>query len=132
MAGSGRAVPRAVPGHRAWLSAPALAIAATTAPPKTRLWMPVDCPAKAGKSERYTPSTDHDAITPSTAKRKSDRIASGTLGRENRIRVAERVPLTPHPNDHNLTYLQTKRDRMGHELPDLALDHQAEHEGEHA
>jgi 3,4-dihydroxy 2-butanone 4-phosphate synthase/GTP cyclohydrolase II len=46
------------------------------------------------------------------------------------IRVAERVPLTPHPTDHNLTYLRTKRDRMGHELPDLALDHQAEHEGE--
>ena len=35
------------------------------------------------------------------------------------IRVAERVPLTPHPNDHNLTYLLTKRDRMGHDLPDL-------------
>ena len=28
--------------------------------------------------------------------------------------VAERVPLTPHPNDHNLAYLLTKRDRMGH------------------
>lgn len=35
------------------------------------------------------------------------------------IRVAERVPLTPHPNDHNLAYLLTKRDRMGHDLPDL-------------
>jgi 3,4-dihydroxy 2-butanone 4-phosphate synthase/GTP cyclohydrolase II len=35
------------------------------------------------------------------------------------IAVSERVPLTPHPNDHNLAYLQTKRDRMGHELPDL-------------
>ncbi len=35
------------------------------------------------------------------------------------IKVAERVPLTPHPNDHNLSYLLTKRDRMGHELPDL-------------
>ncbi|WP_110181467.1 bifunctional 3,4-dihydroxy-2-butanone-4-phosphate synthase/GTP cyclohydrolase II [Nocardioides solisilvae] len=35
------------------------------------------------------------------------------------IRVAERVPLTPHPNDHNLAYLLTKRDRMGHQLPDL-------------
>ena len=34
--------------------------------------------------------------------------------------VAERVPLTPHPNDHNLAYLLTKRDRMGHDLPDLA------------
>ena len=35
------------------------------------------------------------------------------------VPVAERVPLTPHPNDHNLAYLLTKRDRMGHELPDL-------------
>ena len=35
------------------------------------------------------------------------------------IEVTERVPLTPHPNDHNLTYLMTKRDRMGHHLPDL-------------
>ncbi|MCD4535027.1 bifunctional 3,4-dihydroxy-2-butanone-4-phosphate synthase/GTP cyclohydrolase II [Nocardioides sp. cx-169] len=35
------------------------------------------------------------------------------------IEVAERVPLTPHPNDHNLAYLLTKRDRMGHHLPDL-------------
>jgi 3,4-dihydroxy 2-butanone 4-phosphate synthase/GTP cyclohydrolase II len=35
------------------------------------------------------------------------------------ISVAERVPLTPHPNDHNLAYLLTKRDRMGHHLPDL-------------
>lgn len=35
------------------------------------------------------------------------------------IKVAERVPLTPHPNDHNLAYLLTKRDRMGHVLPDL-------------
>jgi len=36
------------------------------------------------------------------------------------IAVAERVPLTPHPNDHNLAYLLAKRDRMGHVLPDLA------------
>ncbi|MGI8522822.1 MAG: GTP cyclohydrolase II, partial [Nocardioides sp.] len=35
------------------------------------------------------------------------------------IHVAERVPLTPRPNDHNLAYLLTKRDRMGHDLPDL-------------
>ncbi|WP_235735147.1 bifunctional 3,4-dihydroxy-2-butanone-4-phosphate synthase/GTP cyclohydrolase II [Nocardioides alcanivorans] len=35
------------------------------------------------------------------------------------VRVAERVPLTPHPNDHNIAYLMTKRDRMGHQLPDL-------------
>ncbi|MDP3892747.1 bifunctional 3,4-dihydroxy-2-butanone-4-phosphate synthase/GTP cyclohydrolase II [Nocardioides sp.] len=35
------------------------------------------------------------------------------------VPVTDRVPLTPHPNDHNLTYLLTKRDRMGHALPDL-------------
>ncbi len=35
------------------------------------------------------------------------------------ITVAERVPLTPRPNDHNLAYLLTKRDRMGHDLPGL-------------
>jgi 3,4-dihydroxy 2-butanone 4-phosphate synthase / GTP cyclohydrolase II len=35
------------------------------------------------------------------------------------VPVAERVPLTPRPNDHNLTYLLTKRDRMGHDLPNL-------------
>ena len=33
------------------------------------------------------------------------------------VPVVERVPLTPRPNDHNLAYLQTKRDRMGHVLP---------------
>ena len=37
------------------------------------------------------------------------------------VAVAERVALTPHPTDDNLAYLQTKRDRMGHVLPDLAL-----------
>jgi len=37
------------------------------------------------------------------------------------IAVAERVQLTPHPNDHNLAYLLTKRDRMGHDLPHLDL-----------
>ncbi len=38
------------------------------------------------------------------------------------VPVKERVPLTPHPNDHNLTYLRTKRDRMGHDLPHLPTD----------
>ena len=33
--------------------------------------------------------------------------------------VAERVPLTPRPNDHNLAYLRTKRDRMGHVIANL-------------
>ena len=37
------------------------------------------------------------------------------------VPVAERVPLTPHPNDHNLAYLLTKRDRMGHDLPNLTI-----------
>ena len=40
------------------------------------------------------------------------------------VPVAERVSLTPHPNDHNLAYLRTKRDRMGHDianLPDLSV-----------
>ncbi|WP_253945737.1 bifunctional 3,4-dihydroxy-2-butanone-4-phosphate synthase/GTP cyclohydrolase II [Nocardioides sp. zg-DK7169] len=41
------------------------------------------------------------------------------------IAVAERVPLTPHPNDHNLAYLLAKRDRMGHLLPDLARHDEA-------
>jgi len=36
------------------------------------------------------------------------------------VPVTERVPLTPRPNDHNIAYLMTKRDRMGHQLPDLA------------
>jgi 3,4-dihydroxy 2-butanone 4-phosphate synthase/GTP cyclohydrolase II len=35
------------------------------------------------------------------------------------VTVAERVPLTPRPNDHNIGYLLTKRDRMGHDLPGL-------------
>jgi 3,4-dihydroxy 2-butanone 4-phosphate synthase/GTP cyclohydrolase II len=35
------------------------------------------------------------------------------------VEVTERVPLTPHPNGHNIGYLLTKRDRMGHVLPDL-------------
>jgi 3,4-dihydroxy 2-butanone 4-phosphate synthase / GTP cyclohydrolase II len=42
------------------------------------------------------------------------------------ITVSERVPLTPHPNDHNLAYLLTKRDRMGHVLPGLEGVHLGE------
>lgn len=38
------------------------------------------------------------------------------------VHVAARIPLTPHPNDHNLAYLLTKRDRMGHDLPNLDHD----------
>ena len=45
-----------------------------------------------------------------------DKVASlETYG----IAVTERVPLTPRPNGHNLTYLRTKRDRMGHQLTGL-------------
>lgn len=40
------------------------------------------------------------------------------------VPVAERVPMTPHPNDHNITYLRTKRDRMGHALDLTEGDHQ--------
>jgi 3,4-dihydroxy 2-butanone 4-phosphate synthase/GTP cyclohydrolase II len=32
------------------------------------------------------------------------------------------LPLTPRPNPHNLRYLRTKRDRMGHQIPDLPGD----------
>ncbi|MBJ8348850.1 bifunctional 3,4-dihydroxy-2-butanone-4-phosphate synthase/GTP cyclohydrolase II [Antrihabitans sp. YC2-6] len=35
------------------------------------------------------------------------------------IQVAARVGLTPLPNGHNEGYLHTKRERMGHEIPDL-------------
>ncbi|MHB1007652.1 MAG: bifunctional 3,4-dihydroxy-2-butanone-4-phosphate synthase/GTP cyclohydrolase II [Propionibacteriaceae bacterium] len=33
------------------------------------------------------------------------------------VHVAEQVPLVIRPNDHNIAYLATKRDRMGHDLP---------------
>ena len=36
------------------------------------------------------------------------------------VPVAERAALTIRPTHHNLAYLTTKRDRMGHDLPDLA------------
>ena len=39
------------------------------------------------------------------------------------VHVAERVPLEVHPNDHNIAYLLTKRDRMGH---DLSFEHRPE------
>jgi 3,4-dihydroxy 2-butanone 4-phosphate synthase/GTP cyclohydrolase II len=35
------------------------------------------------------------------------------------LRVSERVPMPVHATQENLTYLTTKRDRMGHVLPDL-------------
>ncbi|WP_046471750.1 GTP cyclohydrolase II [Allosalinactinospora lopnorensis] len=40
------------------------------------------------------------------------------------ITVASRVPLLAQANDHNIRYLVAKRDRLGHDLPQLdALDH---------
>ncbi|HLR83828.1 MAG TPA: bifunctional 3,4-dihydroxy-2-butanone-4-phosphate synthase/GTP cyclohydrolase II [Nocardioidaceae bacterium] len=36
------------------------------------------------------------------------------------VGVDERVPLAITPTEHNLRYLQTKAERMGHDLPDLA------------
>ncbi|MDO8149707.1 bifunctional 3,4-dihydroxy-2-butanone-4-phosphate synthase/GTP cyclohydrolase II [Isoptericola sp. b515] len=35
------------------------------------------------------------------------------------VTVAERVPLAIHPAPDNVAYLRTKRDRMGHDLPNL-------------
>jgi 3,4-dihydroxy 2-butanone 4-phosphate synthase/GTP cyclohydrolase II len=38
------------------------------------------------------------------------------------VAVEEQLPLTPRPNPHNLRYLRTKRDRMGHHIPGLPTD----------
>jgi 3,4-dihydroxy 2-butanone 4-phosphate synthase/GTP cyclohydrolase II len=35
------------------------------------------------------------------------------------VRVAERVPMPVQATEENIAYLTTKRDRMGHDLPDL-------------
>ena len=32
------------------------------------------------------------------------------------LEIVENVPLEVHPNPHNLFYLETKRDKMGHEI----------------
>ena len=37
------------------------------------------------------------------------------------LRIIGQVPLPSHANPHNLRYLQTKRDRMGHDL-NLTID----------
>jgi 3,4-dihydroxy 2-butanone 4-phosphate synthase/GTP cyclohydrolase II len=37
----------------------------------------------------------------------------------NGIPVVERVPLLMTPNDHNIGYLTAKRDRLGHDLPQV-------------
>ena len=41
------------------------------------------------------------------------------------VPVKERLPIVARPNDHNLAYLETKRDRMGHQLPNLTLPKEA-------
>ncbi len=33
------------------------------------------------------------------------------------LNVVDQVPIIPEVNDHNLTYLTTKRDKRGHKLP---------------
>ncbi|MDE2817408.1 MAG: bifunctional 3,4-dihydroxy-2-butanone-4-phosphate synthase/GTP cyclohydrolase II [Chloroflexota bacterium] len=38
------------------------------------------------------------------------------------LELVERVPLTVPPNDENLRYLQTKRDRLGHDLTFIDTD----------
>jgi len=38
------------------------------------------------------------------------------------IVVEDQVPLTPRPNEHNLHYLRTKRDRMGHQIAGLPAE----------
>jgi 3,4-dihydroxy 2-butanone 4-phosphate synthase/GTP cyclohydrolase II len=38
------------------------------------------------------------------------------------LRIVGREPLVPNVTDDNRRYLETKRDRMGHQLPSLALD----------
>ncbi|TAH39381.1 MAG: bifunctional 3,4-dihydroxy-2-butanone-4-phosphate synthase/GTP cyclohydrolase II [Planctomycetota bacterium] len=35
------------------------------------------------------------------------------------LEIAEQVPLVPEPQEHNLEYLRTKRDKLGHILPHL-------------
>ncbi|MCL2514483.1 MAG: GTP cyclohydrolase II, partial [Microbacteriaceae bacterium] len=40
------------------------------------------------------------------------------------IAVGERVPLVVGVGAHNASYLETKRDRMGHVIESLATDHQ--------
>jgi 3,4-dihydroxy 2-butanone 4-phosphate synthase/GTP cyclohydrolase II len=35
------------------------------------------------------------------------------------LRITERIAMPIRPNPENLRYLRTKRDRMGHDLPNL-------------
>ncbi len=45
------------------------------------------------------------------------------------LEIVERVALAAHPTKENLRYLQTKRDRMGHDLPGLAAFEDEDTEG---
>ena len=47
------------------------------------------------------------------------------------LRITGRVPLPIRPSPENLHYLRTKRDRMGHDLPDLATGRQDDLQGDH-
>lgn len=46
--------------------------------------------------------------------------------RRHGIRISEQVPLLIPPREENLSYLRTKRERLGHHLPHLDLDLAAE------
>lgn len=48
-----------------------------------------------------------------------DKIAALT---EHGLKVKGREPVPTVPGEHNLAYLRTKRDRMGHQLPWLGQD----------
>lgn len=37
------------------------------------------------------------------------------------VKIASRIPVQLQPNPHNIKYLQTKRDRMGHQLDSLSM-----------
>ena len=38
------------------------------------------------------------------------------------LHVVDQVPIVPAPNEHNARYLATKREKLGHRLPETA-DH---------
>ncbi|MGB0614207.1 MAG: bifunctional 3,4-dihydroxy-2-butanone-4-phosphate synthase/GTP cyclohydrolase II, partial [Miltoncostaeaceae bacterium] len=46
------------------------------------------------------------------------------------LTVVEQVPIQASPNPHNLRYLQTKRDKMGHILHHNGLDLDASGDGD--
>jgi len=34
------------------------------------------------------------------------------------LQVVDQIPIQPPVNEHNARYIQTKRDKLGHQLPD--------------